>query len=154
MRALGIPIAYDCVERWANYSKNGHSWIVLMGTDGKTYTLYEGDSIPRPATWIDSSFFKPLALPDSNYSYRVDSLKRAAKVYRQNYFREEDRDYSVMDVSAEYGLTDSVVIQVNSTAEYAELCTFKTGEDWETIVRSTIRKGNCVFRNLGASIVY
>ena len=92
MRALGIPIAYDCVERWANYSKNGHSWIVLMGTDGKTYTLYEGDSIPRPATWIDSSFFKPLALPDSNYSYRVDSLKRAAKVYRQNYFREEDRD--------------------------------------------------------------
>lgn len=61
MRALGIPIAYDCVERWANYSKNGHSWIVLMGTDGKTYTLYEGDSIPRPATWIDSSFFKPLA---------------------------------------------------------------------------------------------
>ncbi|MBU5375769.1 hypothetical protein [Bacteroides cellulosilyticus] len=154
MRALGIPIAYDCVERWANYSKNGHSWIVLMGTDGKTYTLYEGDSIPRPATWIDSSFFKPLALPDSNYSYRVDSLKRAAKVYRQNYFREEDRDYSVMDVSAEYGLTDSVVIQVNSTAEYAELCTFKTGEDWETIVRSKIRKGNCVFRNLGASIVY
>lgn len=154
MRALGIPIAYDCVERWANYSKNGHSWIVLMGTDGKTYTLYEGDSIPRPATWIDSSFFKPLALPDSNYSYRVDSLKRAAKVYRQNYFREEDRDYSVMDVSAEYGLTDSVVILVNSTAEYAELCTFKTGEDWKTIVRSKIRKGNCVFRNLGASIVY
>ncbi|EEF90616.1 hypothetical protein BACCELL_01763, partial [Bacteroides cellulosilyticus DSM 14838] len=61
---------------------------------------------------------------------------------------------SVMDVSAEYGLTDSVVIQVNSTAEYAELCTFKTGEDWKTIVRSKIRKGNCVFRNLGASIVY
>lgn len=60
----------------------------------------------------------------------------------------------MMDVSAEYGLTDSVVIQVNSTAEYAELCTFKTGEDWETIVRSKIRKGNCVFRNLGASIVY
>lgn len=154
MRALGIPVAYDCVERWANYSTNGHSWIVLMGTDGKTYALYEGDSIPRPATWIDSSFFKPLVLPGPDYSYHVDSLKRAAKVYRKNYFREEGEEYSIKDVSAEYGLTDSVTVYTNNKAKYAELCTFKTGDDWKPVVRSRIHKGHSIFRNLGSDIVY
>lgn len=155
MRSLGIPVVCDYVNSWANYSRNGHSWISLMGNGGEAYLYYKGDSLPRTSNPIDASFFKPLVLPEASYAYWVDSLKRTAKVYRRNFFRENVKDGLEVDVSKGYGLTDSVVIQMdNAKDRYVYLCTFRTGEDWRIAVKGEIVDGRCVFRNLGASIAY
>lgn len=155
MRSLGIPVVCDYVNSWANYSHNGHSWISLIGEGEKAYLYSKGDSIPRTSNPIDASFFKPLVLPDTAYAYWVDSLKRTVKVYRRNFFRENEKDNLVVDVSKCYGLTDSVEIQTDDAAEkYVYLCTFRTGEDWRITVKNEIVDGRCMFRNLGASIVY
>lgn len=154
MRALGLPIVCDYVNNWANYSRNGHLWISLMGNDGETFTLHEGDSIPRTDNPIDASFFKTLASPELHYPYWVDSLKRTAKVYRKNYFERNDKGKHAMDVSEVYGLTDSLVIQTDIVEKNIYLCTFRTGDDWRTIVQSEVFNGRCVFRNLGTPIVY
>lgn len=154
MRSLGLPVTYDYVGSWANYSRNGHSWISLIGNSGETYLYYKGDSIPRTSNPIDASFFKPLVLPEASYAYWVDSLKRTAKVYRRNFFRENEKDDLLTDVSELYGFTDSVVIQTDNSEKYAYLCTFRTGEDWRIAVKSEIHDGRCVFRNVGASIAY
>lgn len=154
MRSLGLPVTCDYVGSWANYSRNGHSWISLMGQDGETYLYNREDSVVKKDNPIDASFFKPLVLPGASYDYWVDSLKRTAKVYRKNFFKQEGKEDLVEDVSEKYGLIDSVIIQTGVTEKCAYLCTFGSGDDWRIAVKSEIHDGRCVFRNVGASIAY
>lgn len=154
MRALGLPVAYDFVGYWANYSSKGHSWVSLIGNDGETCTMQREDSLPTSRGEIDASLLKPKALPEGNFPYRVDSLKRVAKVYRKNFFLNEEQGGAVEDVSAHYQLTECITIKTCHKEQFAHLCVFRTGEDWIPVIKSRIKGGKCTFRNIGAEVVY
>ena len=154
MRALGLPVVGDYVDGWANYSRHGHFWISLVENTGETYTLYPRDSIPKTDNPIDAAFFKPSMLPDSSYPYWVDSLKRVAKVYRKAFYSVNETDQHTEDVSKKYGLTDSVVIYTDGVEKAICLCTFKSEDGWRVAIKGEVNNGRCVFRNLGASIIY
>lgn len=46
MRSLGIPAVIDGIDCWANYSKNGHSWVALVTKNG-TYTVSKMIAVPE-----------------------------------------------------------------------------------------------------------
>lgn len=155
MRALGIPVAFDYIRNWANYSTKGHSWISLVLSNNATYTLCDEDSIPKKNNNIDASFFKPLVIPRHNYPYLLDSLKRVSKIYRREYFISDSLTPFNVDVSDQYGLKDSIVINVRGLdGNYVYLCNFKTGDGWMPLIKSKVYGNRCVFRDLGVHIVY
>lgn len=154
LRAFGIPAAYDYVERWANYSTTGHAWISMPSADGRTWFVYEDETVARPRNRVSSSYFRPVALPDpETFPYHLDSLKRPYKVYRRNFLPDGDGS-SVTDVSAYYGLDASVTVPSERTGGPMALATFVTGGDWAVAARGEIRDGTCTFRDLGTPVVY
>lgn len=152
LRAVGIPVAIDQVNRWANYSQTGHSWVAMVTNSG-TYTVYEKDSIARQYNPLDASSFKvnKQALKD----YPADGLfkKRCAKIGRTMYALQklpDKLDWEFvsglanpfrMDVSGAYGLTGVIPVPVPVKTAYAYLCCFATGKDWVPVAYAKIRKG-------------
>lgn len=174
MRSLGIPAAVDGVPCWANYGSTGHSWVSLVCNDG-TYCMnemdsYDGeeDSIPHKMTNIDSSIFYVRDTISTDYKYLPLLKKRHSIVRRSTYeFSENDFDDEKVDentrhffsnqfminVSCEYGCNQNLRFQCNSDDSYRYLCTYKTGYGWFPISYSKCRYGECVFKNIGDSIL-
>lgn len=148
LRALSIPAAYDYVTHWTNYSRVGHSWVALV-VDGKTYTWEKKDTLVRPASRIPASVMKAEFIPDEDYLYSVDTLKRVSKVYRAQYGGKIPED-----VSAAYQLSGYCEIEVLEGVEVAYLCTFRTGKNWEPMDASYVKRGKCRFEHLGCGTVY
>lgn len=148
LRALSIPSAYDYVTHWTNYSRVGHSWVTWV-YKGETYTWEKKDTVARKANRIPASLMKAEFIPDEDYLYSVDTLKRVSKVYRAGYGPEVAED-----VSEVYGLKGYCEIEVPGKVEIAYLCTFRTGKDWEPVDAVYVKRGKCKFEHLGCGTVY
>lgn len=168
MRSLGIPVVVDEVNRWANYSKVGHSWVALVKADG-VYTVNGNDSAAKSGNPINSTIFSSKYPLEKDYPINTDFKKRAVKVWRMNYELNPNREYQdsnaddavrgffsypfMEDVSSDYGLTHSVKIDPQK-ADYCYLCTYATNEGWKPMAYARKRFGRFEFFNVGDSIVY
>lgn len=165
LRSLGIPCTIDVVPVWANYSQAGHSWVV-MPYKGLNYTWRERDTIARADNPVDASYFQVTYRPTENdkYPYPIESRKKASKIYRMRY-KNDCQIHSINipklftenidDVSAIYGLTDSVTLVLPSIKnEFYYLCTFQTGKGWTPIACALSHQGSVTFYNVGKDIVY
>ena len=148
LRALSIPAVYDYVTHWTNYSRVGHSWVALVD-GGETYTWEKKDTEVRKAVRIPASVMKAEAVPEKDYPYSVDTLKRVSKVYRMLYTTNTPED-----VSETYQLKGYCKMEVPEAVEAVYLCTFRTGRDWEPVDAAYVRRGECRFANLGCGTVY
>ena len=148
LRALSIPATYDYVTHWTNYSQTGHSWVALVLGE-KTYTWEKTDTTIQLAGKISSSIMKAEKMPNKNYPYSIDTLKKVSKVYRMYYAAN-----MLNDVSDTYQINGQCEIKVSSDAEIAYLCTFRTGKDWEPIAATYIKRGECIFKNIGYESIY
>lgn len=167
LRAVGIPASIDIVSQWANYSKSGHAWVALVLKDG-TYTMAEKDSVVRLHNSIDASEFGLNTSIESDYPLQTDFKKRAAKVLRTTYQCnknvENDRvepeiqklyiNPFAVDVSEEYGIMGTVLVETKQMEKCTYLCTFRTGEDWMPICHSESHNNQYLFPHMGDSVVY
>ncbi len=166
MRALGIPASYDYIYYWANYSTSGHAWVCYTGEPGKTYTMINSDTIPLENNDFDASVIRAPWIP-KHFKYKVDTLKRASKVYRKSYALETNlRDISdktvpsffrnpfVEDVSATYRMTRHSTEINTRAARNVYLCTFASIYDWQPVVKARQKQGKVSFTNIGGEIVY
>lgn len=166
MRSVGIPAAVDNIGRWANYSRNGHAWAALVTNDG-TYSVYEDERIAKINNRIDATEFElKYSIPKDFPIQQMNFKKRCAKIWRSTFERQAienvaDDDWGKqlfspfqIDVSAAYGLDNSVEIQTNRAVKWAYLCTFATGTDWSPIAAAEVKNGRCLFEALGDSVVY
>lgn len=166
LRSLGIPCAIDIVPVWANYSQVGHSWVA-MPYRGLNFTWREGDTIARAENPIDASYFKVTYRPtgNDNYPFPIENQKKTAKIYRLRYRKNYQTSPDITpelftlrleDVSATYGLTDSITLSVPTIRDsiYYYLCTFRSGKGWTPISRTLYENGNLKFRHVRKGIVY
>lgn len=167
LRAVGIPVSIDVVSQWANYSKSGHAWVSLVLDDG-TYTIAEKDSVARLHNSIDASDFELDSLVENGYSLQTDFKKQAAKVLRSTFHHNSNMKCDgveleiqkkminpfTFDVSEEYGLIDTIIVEAHQMAEYAYLSTFRTGSDWMPVCYTQKVKDQYLFSNMGDSVVY
>lgn len=168
MRALALPVAIDGVDVWANYSKNGHSWVALVTDDG-TYTVAKNDSVARKMNVIDSSVFDMKNKVESDYEYSTSFRKRCFKVIRSTYEsiendyddREADKETQQQfaypwkkDVTKEYMPCYEVKISSGKDNGYAYLCSFRTGKGWTPAVYAKKSNDSYVFRDMADSVVY
>lgn len=169
MRSLGIPAAIDIVDKWANYSTVGHSWVALITNNG-TYTVSELDGIVRKDNPIDGSVIPLKTKIEDKYNYNTKFKKRCAKIWRMTFalnptgYRDTIVNEVILDffsnpyykdVSNEYGLKSR--IEISSTkvhTEYCYLCISETGGGWYPALWAKKKKGNFTFNNMGDSIVY
>lgn len=167
MRALGIPATIDGIDCWANYSKNGHTWVALVTQDG-TYTVAENDTIARKGNPIDASIFKLKKPVSTDFPCDTTFQKRCAKILRYRFeaiYHEYDdteaeqcihhrfKDSHVSDVSADYCFSFCYTMPATQ-AKYAYLCVYRTGKGWYPITYTKASKGKYTFSNLGDSCVY
>ncbi len=167
MRSLGIPAVIDGIDCWANYSKNGHSWVALVTKNG-TYTVSKNDSCARMNNTIDASIFELKKSVPSDFPYDTTFKKRCAKVIRYHYATQSNNynDYNAPeniyqhfsdthteDVSAAYGFIGELSFPAKKE-KYCYLCTYRTGRGWLPIAFTKAQKGYYKFKNLGDSIVY
>lgn len=168
MRAFSIPAVIDGVSLWANYSYTGHSWVALVTEDG-TYTVYGGDSIAKKYNPINSSYFSIKYPVEKDYPVSLDFRKSVAKIKRRTYAinvpqysdpnagRNISRLFTSLnqiDVSADYGFTNSYKIKVPHGVKCAYLCIFGTGNDWTPIDFAMTKWGQCTFNHIADSVVY
>lgn len=167
LRSLAIPATVDMVPGWANYSTMGHTWVALVLNNNETYTLYEKDKEAKRFNKIDASEF-PVTyhpVPTDKYPFRIDSIKKVSKIYRATYKvqvlpKEAQKiaslnDNHVYDVSAEYGYTDSISIEIKEAGnELLCLCTFRTGHNWQPIAMNNSQDSLITFNNIGTDVIY
>ena len=166
MRAVGLPVVVDGVERWANYSTKGHNWLALVLPSG-TYTLAEGDSIARRGNAINSSLFPMKNSVEQGFPYGCDFKKRCAKVYRNTFamqgksFGDGNADPHTRsrflqpfsrDVTQAY--TSGVDVTLAGSHEYAYLCIFTMDKGWLPVEQARCNGGKYTFRCMGDSVVY
>ncbi|TGX81332.1 hypothetical protein E5358_10905 [Palleniella muris] len=168
MRALALPVAVDGIEAWANYSKNGHMWVALIADDG-TYTVAKNDSVARKMNYIDSSVFEMKNQPEADYPYNTGFKKRCFKINRYTYeyndvkYADNETDKMTrnhftqpwtVDVTRDYMKCHEVEITTDINAEYAYLCTFRTGRGWVPAVFAKRDNGRFVFHDMTDSVMY
>ena len=168
MRALGIPVAVETVDRWANYSTSGHSWVALVTDDG-VFTVAERDSVARCCNPVDASTFPLSFKAEKEFPYRLDFKKKCAKIkrmtfeiipsdYNDNEADEETRGMFInpylADVSANYRLNNVLSIRNNTDSKYCYLCIYETGRGWRPVAWAKKEYGMFKFRDIGDSIVY
>lgn len=166
MRALGIPAVIDGIDCWANYSRNGHTWVALITRDG-TYTVTEGDSIARKDNPIDASIFTLKKQVSDDFPYDTTFQKRCAKISRQHFetfkYKYEDQDVPkevanrfhdkhVEDVSQEYGFKCSYSLSA-ADSEYCYLCVYRIGKGWTPVAYTKNDKGRYTFNNIGYDFI-
>ncbi len=156
MRALGIPVAIDCVRKWANYGHNGHSWVSLVTKEG-TYSIYEDEREAKINNRIDATVVKVNYEIPEDYPLSAHFVKRYAKIWRSTFECQDDnRDGSpfIVDVSTSYGLDGKIVLPSNENFSDVYLCGFSTKKGWEPICCGKVENGRCEFSALGDSVVY
>jgi hypothetical protein len=154
-RSLCIPVVYDLVKSFANFSDRGHSWPVYVGTDGEgAYVFSEYDTISHDRGIIDATLFR-LRQPfdDGPTVYKIDSLKKIAKIFRYTFAA--DPEALLKDISSNYGFDGRIEVVANRKIKgRVYLCTFLTGEDWMAI-HSQIQHGKTIrFDALGRDVTY
>ena len=167
MRALGIPATIDGIDCWANYSKNGHTWVALIAQDG-TYTVAEDDTMARKDNPIDASIFKLKKAVSIDFPCDTTFQKRCAKILRyrfetmhneyddpeaSQYIRERFIAPHASDISADYGFKSHYTMPA-TLPKYAYLCVYRIGKGWYPITYAQASKGKYTFSGLGDSCVY
>ncbi len=145
-RALGIPVAYDYINCWSNYSQLGHSWLSLV-LKNKTYTIE--DSIAHLYAPIPESVFKLENKVENNYLYQIDTLKQVYKIYRKQFDVKEEYDVSLC-----YNINGYFEMEIPEKTDSVHLCIFRTGEDWLPVCSTKVKHNKCRFENLGTKTVY
>lgn len=145
-RALGIPVTYDYINCWSNYSLLGHSWLSLV-LKNETYTIE--DSVARLHAPIPESIFKLENKVEDNYLYRIDTLKHIYKIYRKRFDKEGE-----YDISSSYNINGYFEMNIPQKVDSAHLCIFRTGDDWIPICSVKVKHNKCRFDNLGTETVY
>ena len=92
-RVLGIPVAMDAVNSWANYSLQGHAWLSLVLNDG-TYTMARNDSIARKGLGVDGAEIVRLYKPEKDFPFKYAFTKRPSKVWRTEFGFNKEIDYT------------------------------------------------------------
>lgn len=167
-RAVGLPAVIDNVDFWANYSKNGHSWVAMVTKQG-TYTIYADEHEARLDNKIDASQFKLEYPIPEDYPLMTHFEKRPPKVIRDSYepcatekipdskyWRElEMLKYPFrQDVSEIYGLHGKAEITTTEDVRQVYLCAYHTGHGWTPVAHSTAKNGKCRFEALANSVLY
>jgi hypothetical protein len=154
MRAMGIPVAYEFVNAWANRN-NGHDWNALIFTN---------KLIPFLGTEVDPGTYKiEYAMPGAIRSKR-------AKVFRKSFepainaitLAEQESiplvftDRLMKDVTREYVPVSNVSVNLQPESRefnYAFLCVFNN-LTWKPVHWSVIKNDKAVFTDMGRDIVY
>lgn len=157
LRSLGIPASYDFVPFWSNYSTVGHSWVALVTHPDSTFSLHKGDSLPKFHNIIDGSIFKTDFLPEKDYPARLDSIKKASKVFRYNYEiqqRETSIGY-IEDISSLYKINKTIRIKDAPIRNgKCSLSAFMTGNDWKEIEQAIVTNHQTSFTHIGDNQLY
>lgn len=149
-RYLGIPAAYEFTPHWGNRS-GGHSWSVLIDTDGKHIPFYSGN-MPGDTAHYFYSYIKPKVF---RYRYRlndeiVDDLiseKSVPKIFKCPRYT---------DVTDEYYITTDVIRTVPEhlrDRNVAYICVFDN-RNWEPVFYGKINGDKVLFKSMGRGIVY
>lgn len=153
LRALGIPACYDFVEHWSNYSTRGHAWVSLVTHPDSTFTLHKGDSIPLYHNRIDGSVFKADLLPEADYPYPLDSIKKAAQIFRF-VFDDEDNNHC-LEVTPHYGTSRTMIVKDAPVKEgFCDLSIFLTGKDWSIIKSVPVCNSQISIGSIGYDQLY
>lgn len=160
LRALGIPAAVDVTPMWADYSQKGHGWVSVVMEDGKTYTVFENDSIAKPFNPIDaSSFFQKYKAAE--YPVNIKTGKTPVKVYRMCYEhinKVNETDPYILatpfidDVSKEYGLSSKITLDTDTTSTVYLYC-YMSARDWTPIAKAESANGMVTFNDVGRGSV-
>lgn len=169
-RSLAIPSAYDYVNYWANYSEMGHSWATYIDNQEIPYTIISGRvPIIQKRGPINSSYFpRSLSFDDKDTPFKVDSLKKAAKVMRYcfSYFENSElqkdefcpsylKGNGWRDVSSHYGFNGNLNISLDKDNHgYIYLCHFVNGKGWTPAIGKKQTKKEVTFNDLGKGIAY
>lgn len=164
-RAFGLPVVIDNCGKWANYSNNTHTWVVLVLDDG-TYTIVDDDSIARKENIIDAStFILKQSMPEW-YPYTAEFQKRLVKIWRQTYdinpisstvmFDEQSGRLAsprLMDVSADYGLVESTEITPAIKVSDVWLCSHALSTGWIAQAHAHVENGRAIFEHISDSVM-
>ncbi len=156
MRALGLPTALDCVDKWANYGHNGHCWVSLVTKEG-TYSIYGDEPVAKINNRIDADVIEIEYPISADYPLPVGFRKRYAKILRNTFAGQKEGVWFspfILDVSKEYGLYGKLDVDVEESLSKVYLCTFSTKDGWRPICHETPKDGKCQFLSLGDSVVY
>lgn len=164
-RAFGLPVVIDNCGRWANYSDNSHTWVALVLDDG-TYTIVDDDSIARKDNIIDASTFVLKQSMPEWYPYTAEFRKRLVKIWRQTYdinpvpstviFDEQSGRLAsprLMDVSADYGLDESVEIKPDIEVSDVWLCSHALSRGWIAQAHAPVEDGHAIFEHISDSVI-
>lgn len=156
LRALGIPACYDFVKHWSNYSTRGHSWVSLVTHQDSTFILHKGDSLPLYHNKIDGSVFKVDFLPEKEYPYPLDSVKKAAQVFRWSYEKQKDTpSVYTQEVTSLYGMSRSLKIKDAPIRKgTCNISIYLTGKDWENILTVPVTNHQMTVKHIGCDQLY
>ncbi len=146
MRAMGLAIARNAIPQWGNRSM-GHDFSSVIAMDG-TFVDFLGGEQP----------------PGKN-----EIKDKAPKIYRKTYSVRQIHDYErksrqklnidlakCIDVTARYIPVSTVsldVPDVPANVEVVYLCAYNN-KNWVPVACGPVKKGKCVFEDLGRDIVY
>lgn len=148
MRANGIPVGIDYVNRWANRSA-GHHWCSLLMPDGT---------------------FKPFDPGKSKLEMEYDIDRVVAKVFRRTFTPNISElpipisdeippflyNFQQKDVTPEYKKTVSISVPLFPTEKkfsYAVISTFDN-VGWAPIYFGKVSFGKALFENMGCGVFY
>lgn len=149
-RYLGIPAAYEFTPHWGNRA-GGHSWSVLIDTNGKNVPFYSGN-MPGDTAHYFYSYIKPKVF---RYRYRlndeiVDDLKSeesVPKIFKcPRYTDVTDEYYTTTDV-------ERTVPKEYRDRNVAYICVFDN-RNWVPVFYGNISWGKVRFKSMGRGIVY
>ena len=149
-RYLGIPAAYEFTPHWGNRA-GGHSWSVLIDTNGKNVPFYSGN-MPGDTAHYFYSYIKPKVF---RYRYRlndeiVEDLKgeeSVPKIFKcPRYTDVTDEYYTTTDV-------ERTVPKEYRDRNVAYICVFDN-RNWVPVFYGNISWGKVKFKSMGRGIVY
>lgn len=163
LRALGIPSTIDTTPMWADYSNKSHAWVAMVASNGDTYTVYEHDKEAKQFNPVDASQFLPRykIRTEDHCPYTVKTTKTPVKIYRISFSHCNEHKDDIpalfaspfaMDVSAKYGLTTDVCIEVGD-ADKVYLCAYLSAAGWKSIAAVTPEDGKATFHDVGKGAV-
>lgn len=164
LRSLGIPAAYDSTPFWGNYSTSGHAWVSFVN-NGRTFTVYDKDTIAREYNSIDGSGFND----GGDFIHprlQWDSVKRPPVINRHCYELQLplsvrlDKDipsvlkesFSV-NVSAQYGFKHRFEMDSSHKGK-GYLYAFETGKGWRAVTGGEVSGGKTIFLQVPGNMVY
>mgnify|MGYP001037087947 CR=1 FL=1 len=160
-RSLGIPVAMDWAESWGNYRQQGHLWPVLVLADG-SYTVGRGDTVARRGPEVEGKTIVSRCAPEEDYPLQTAFVKRPLRVWRLSFAQQADEPElpdgwsrsPLEDVSALYGIRDSLAVSTGGVDEYLFIGTYQSKDGWRPVRYARRSEGRYVFRNLADSVVY